>query len=57
MIGDAKVERGGDVHDGERAAGVSGGGCAQGGQVVAAHQIGLLFQFVNAVGTQNFAGD
>ena len=57
VIGDAKVERGGDVHDGERAAGVSGGGGAQGGQVVAAHQIGLLFQFVNAVGTQNFAGD
>ena len=56
VIGNAKVERGGDVHDGERSAGVSGRGRAQDGEVVAPHQGGLLFQFVNAIGTQDFAG-
>ncbi len=56
VIGHAKVERGGDVHDGERAAGMAGPGGAQCGQVIAAHQVGLLFQFVNVVATQNFAG-
>ena len=55
VCSDAKVERGGDIHDGERPAGVSGRGRAQGGEVVAAHQIGLLFQFFYVVRMQNFA--
>jgi hypothetical protein len=56
VIGHAQVERGGDVHDGERATSVPGSCGAKGNQVVAAHQVGLLLQFVNRVRTQNFAG-
>jgi len=57
VIGDAKIERGGDIHNRQRAPGVSRTGGAQGGEIVAPHQVGLLFQFVDAVRMQYFAGD
>src|ERR1035441_4890272 len=56
VVGDAKVERGGDIHDGECPTSMSRGSRAQRREVVSAHQVGLLFQFVDAVATQNFAG-
>src|ERR1035438_4795214 len=56
VIGDAKVERGGDIHDGKSAAGMSGSCRTQRGEVITAHQVRLLFQFVDAVRTENFAG-
>ena len=45
VIGDLEIQRGDDVHHGERAAGMAGAGGAKRDQVIAAHQAGGMFEF------------
>ena len=56
VVGHTQVECRRDVHDRERAPGVSRTGRAQHNQVVPAHQVGLLFQFIDAELAQDFTG-
>src|SRR5690242_3627058 len=57
VVGNAQVKRCGDIHDRERAAGMARSCGAERDKVVAAHQVRLLFQFLDAVGAQNAASD
>ena len=49
VLGDAEIKCRGNVHDGERAAGVSRARRAQRNQVVAAHQLRRVAQFVDGI--------
>ena len=49
VLGRAQIERRGNVHDGERAAGVARARRAQRDQVVAAHELRRVAQFVDGI--------
>jgi hypothetical protein len=52
-----EIERGGNVHDGKRAAGVAGTRCIKSYQIVAAHIIGGFLEFFDGITPDNFSGD
>ena len=57
MVGNLQIERRGDVHDGKRSAGVPRTGRMQGDQVIAAHQVGGVFQFFNGILAEDLPAD